>query len=60
MGRIINEALKINQISMEKIGLWIILTFILYYIVSLMSGSKHTIGSLLLGGVLAAGIVLII
>jgi len=43
---------------MYKFGLWILITFGLSYLIMLLTGSKKTIGSLILGAILALGIVL--
>lgn len=47
---------------MHKFGLWILITFALYYIISLLTGSKkgRVVGCLFIGAVLALGIVLVI
>ena len=45
---------------MKTFGLWILLTFGLYYIIMLLTGSKKVLGSLVLGGILALGIVLLV
>ena len=44
---------------METFGQWILITFALYYIFALMTGSKNVIGCLVLGAILSLGIVLI-
>ena len=43
---------------MKDFGQGILLTFALYYVIALLTKSKATIGSLILGGILALGIVL--
>lgn len=43
---------------METLGLWILFTFGFYYVIALLTGSKHVIGSLALGAVLSLGVVL--
>lgn len=43
---------------MKELGLWILITFALYYLIMLLTGNKSVLGSLIVGGILSAGIVL--
>ena len=43
---------------METFGFWILYTFVIYYVIALLTESRHTIGALILGAILALGVVL--
>jgi len=43
---------------MKEIGQWILLTFAIYYVLALITKSNRVVGCLILGAVLALGIVL--
>lgn len=43
---------------MKELGYWILMTFAIYYLVALLTGSKHPIGALIVGAILSAGITL--
>lgn len=43
---------------METFGTWILVSFVVYYIIALMTKSEHVLGSLALGMILGLGITL--
>lgn len=44
---------------METFGFWILYTFAIYYVIALLTGSRNIIGALILGAILALGVVLV-
>ena len=43
---------------MQSLGIFILLTFVIYYIIALATKSEHVLGTLLLGAILSLGVTL--
>ena len=43
---------------MQTLGIFILLTFVIYYVIALITKSENVIGSLVLGAVLSLGVTL--